>query len=38
MHICLLIPGVMARKGCNNTKAVLNLRACSELSKTLICS
>ena len=37
MHIYLLIPGVMARKDCNNTKAVLNWRACSELSKTLMC-
>lgn len=36
MHVCLLIPGVMARKGCSNTKAALNLRASSELSKNLI--
>lgn len=38
MHIYLLMPGVMARKGCNSTKALLNLRVWSELSKTLLCS
>lgn len=35
---CFLIPGVMTRKDCSNTEAVLNFRACSELPKSLICS
>lgn len=38
MHIYLLMPGVMARKGCNSTKTLLSLRVWSELSKPLLCS